>query len=379
MRRSAVAGPSLPRPLRLFMTADAVGGVWQYALDLARGLGGRADVTLAVLGPSPTAAQAAEARAMPGLVLVETGLPLDWTAETASEIERAGAGIAALAARARPDVIQLNAPALAAASFPAPVVAVCHSCVATWWEAVRGGPLPADFAWRTAAVARGLHAADALVAPTHAFAEAVRRSYGLVAAPSVVHNGRRPPAGPERPAEDFVFTAGRLWDEGKNLRILDRAAARLPVPVLAAGATQGPNGAGIALEAVRPLGALSDAAVAEHLSRRPIFASLARYEPFGLAVLEAAQAGCALVLSDVPTFRELWDGAARFVPAVDDDAVVETIGALRANRDERERLGAAARERSSRYTVEAAAESMLAVYRSVLTRPKVQPAKGVAA
>ena len=41
----------------------------------------------------------------------------------------------------------------------------------------------------------------------------------------------------------------------------------------------------------------------------------ALYEPFGLAVLEAAQAGCALVLSDIPTFRELWDGAALFVAA----------------------------------------------------------------
>jgi hypothetical protein len=35
-------------------------------------------------------------------------------------------------------------------------------------------------------------------------------------------------------------------------------------------------------------------------------------EPFGLAVLEAAQAGCPLVLSDLPGFRELWDGAALF-------------------------------------------------------------------
>jgi glycosyltransferase involved in cell wall biosynthesis len=37
------------------------------------------------------------------------------------------------------------------------------------------------------------------------------------------------------------------------------------------------------------------------------------YEPFGLTVLEAAISRCALVLSDIPTFRELWDGAALFV------------------------------------------------------------------
>ncbi len=43
-----------------------------------------------------------------------------------------------------------------------------------------------------------------------------------------------------------------------------------------------------------------------------VFASCARYEPFGLAVLEAAQAGMALVLSDIPSLREIWDGAAMF-------------------------------------------------------------------
>ncbi len=35
----------------------------------------------------------------------------------------------------------------------------------------------------------------------------------------------------------------------------------------------------------------------------------ARYEPFGLSVLEAALSGCALVLGDIPSLRE--SGATR--------------------------------------------------------------------
>src|SRR3546814_3716322 len=50
----------------------------------------------------------------------------------------------------------LHTPALVSAGrYPCPVIALLHSCVATWWEAVRGGPMPEDFNWRAALVAAG--------------------------------------------------------------------------------------------------------------------------------------------------------------------------------------------------------------------------------
>ena len=82
--------------MQVLMTADAVGGVWTYALDLAAGLAERGvDLTLAVLGPTPSEDQRAAAASIPGLRLVETGLPLDWTAATRAEIAEAGRRIAA--------------------------------------------------------------------------------------------------------------------------------------------------------------------------------------------------------------------------------------------------------------------------------------------
>jgi glycosyltransferase involved in cell wall biosynthesis len=215
---------------------------------------------------------------------------------------------------------------------------------------------------------RGYRAAEAVTAPTAAFAGATHRTYGLDRVPTVVRNGRRPVRLQDRAAGSFVFTAGRLWDEGKNLATLDRAAARLAAPVLAAGPLHGPNGACVTLAHVRSLGSLSDRGVAEQLSARPVFVSVARYEPFGLAVLEAAQAGCALVLSDIPTFRELWDGAALFVPAEDDRALVSAIERLLQDEGARDRLGRLSRERSRAYGVGAMSEAMLDVYRSVLAR-----------
>ena len=93
-------------------------------------------------------------------------------------------------------------------------------------------------------------------------------------------------------------------------------------------------------------------------------------------MLEAAQAGCALVLSDIPSFRELWDGAADFVPADDDRALAAAVE--RAARDPA-RLGAAAQRRAERYTVEAMASGTAALYRALLRRAATAASPGEAA
>ncbi len=382
MPKTLTRRPDEPRPLRVLMTADAVGGVWQYALDLAGGLAPHGvETTLAVFGPAPSRDQAEAAQAR-GVPILPTGLPLEWTAARPEEVEEAGRSFARLAGDLRPDIIHLNSPALAAeAAFPAPVIAVCHSCVASWWEAVCGGRLPEDFRWRTDLVRRGYDAADALVAPTKAFAEATARLYGLDRLPQVVRNGRSASERPNASGDPAtaVFTAGRLWDEGKNLATLDRAAARLPVPVRAAGPVEGPNGSRIELRHVAALGRLTDAEIAAELAAKPIFVSAARYEPFGLAVLEAAQAGCALVLSDIPTFRELWDGAAAFVPAEDDAAIASAVESLLNDPEARARFGRRARVRSDAYTVDAMSAGLLRLYRSFPVTDAGAPARAEAA
>lgn len=355
--------------LHVLLTCDAVGGVWTYALDLARGLTARGHrITLAVLGPDPDTAQRDEAAAIPSLALVAAGLSLDWIAESPAELARSGQALAALAAGVGADVVHLNSPALAVeASFPVPVLGTCHSCVKTWWTAVRGGALPADLAWRAELLGEGCGRVDALTAPTRAFALATAEAYGLERVPIVVPNGRAFPArqvGPA-PQHPFVFTAGRLWDEGKNLSLLDGAAGCLPVRVLAAGPTEGPNGAAIALRHARPLGRLSPDAVASHLAVRPVFVSTALYEPFGLAVLEAAGHGCPLVISDIPTFRELWDGAAVFVDPRDGEALAAALGGLLAVEGERDRLGRLAAGRAASYGLDRMVDETVAAYERI--------------
>lgn len=366
---------------RVLITADAVGGVWTYALDLAGGLAARGiEPVLAVLGPPPGADQRAAAGAIPGLELVETRTVLDWMAQGPADVRAAGAAVAALARDEGVDLVHLNSPALAAAAaFPGPVVAACHSCVATWWAAVRGTVLPPNFAWRAELTGRGYAAADGLIAPSRAFARATAEAYG-VPEPIVVHNGCRAVPGLSGPDEAvFVLAAGRLWDDAKGLATLDAAAARLSCPTRAAGATEGPNGARIVLRHVQALGRLDEAALARQLAGRPIFCAPALYEPFGLAVLEAAQAGCPLVLSDIPSFRELWADAAVFVPPRDAAALARALAALAIDPAERTRLAAVARACAKAYTVEAMVAGTLAVYDALTGRASpALPARRVA-
>ena len=354
--------------MKILMTADAVGGVWQYGTDLARGLARLGiETVLAVLGPAPSERQRALAKRVPGLRLVETGLALDWLAEDGRALANAAEEIAKLARDCGADLVQLNMPALAGlAQFPVPVVAVQHSCVATWWEAVNGTDLPQDFAWRTDLVRKGLEAADMVVAPTHAFGEMVRRCYDLPEPPRTVHNGRTPFVIAPGAPHDFAFTAGRLWDRGKNLDTLDAAAGELGVPLRAAGPLKGPNGTEVVFDNIHCLGSLEEEELGRWLAARPVFVSAALYEPFGLAVLEAAAAGCPLILSDIPTFRELWDGAALFLPPRDERAFTDAISTLVGDDFERSVLGHAAKERAAQYTPEAMAAQMANIYRSLL-------------
>jgi glycosyltransferase involved in cell wall biosynthesis len=226
--------------------------------------------------------------------------------------------------------------------------------------------MPNDFGWRTSLTAAGLAAADRVVAPSAAFADAVRSRYSLPQRPRVVHNGRSPLPLPARCLGDFAFTAGRLWDDGKDVATLDRAAARLGVPLWAAGPLAGPNGARIELAHARWAGVLDEAGLADRLSAKPVFVSAARYEPFGLAVLEAAAAGCPLVLSDIPTFRELWDGAAIFVAPGDDAGFAAAVRPTLDDTAERLMAGQAARQRAERFTPLAMAAGMAEIYRELV-------------
>jgi glycogen(starch) synthase len=337
--------------------------VWTYALELARALAAAGvRVDLATMGAPLSDAQREEAADVPGLAVFPSALRLEWMEEPWEDVRRAGEWLLGLERELRPDVVHLNGYAHGALDWSAPVVVVAHSCVLSWWSAVRGGRAPSAWDGYAEAVGRGLAGADALVAPTQAMLDAIVRHYGPQPRARVIPNARR--AGLFAPAakEPFVLSAGRLWDEAKNLAALDRVAACLPWPVYVAGDDSGPMGGRVSVRAVRPLGRLAPPALADQLGRAAIYALPARYEPFGLSVLEAALAGCALVLGDIPSLREVWGDSAAWVDPEDTDGLRAALEGLIRDPRARADAGARARERARAFTPARMASAYLEVY-----------------
>jgi glycosyltransferase involved in cell wall biosynthesis len=130
------------------------------------------------------------------------------------------------------------------------------------------------------------------------------------------------------------------------------AADRIHWPVWLAGETRHPDGSETQAREVNALGRLPSEQLAGWFARASIYALPAVYEPFGLSVLEAALSGCALVLGDIPSLREIWHEAAVFVDGRDHTAVAAGINRLIADRDLRLALARQARLRALDLTPE---------------------------
>lgn len=351
---------------RVLMTTDTLGGVWTYATSLASSLAALgAEVYLVSMGPRPRPDQR-EMLPDSAVRLIESDLALEWQDPDAADIIHTRDFFASLEERVRPDIIHLNSFREATLDWHVPVVVVAHSCVNSWGIACNDSDWLSEPKWRrySMLVEAGLDRADAWVAPTHAFGDVMSKHYHPRARGKVIHNGLASSSESPDPKKRFIFAAGRMWDAAKNLATLAAAGQDLDWPVFVAGTAA--SSAGHLAGGIELLGELSHAELRQRVRRAAIFASPARYEPFGLSVLEAAIGGCALVLSDIPTFRELWNGAAEFVQPDDVERLRAVLGELCADSHKRERLQLAAIKRARRYSTRQMTDAYARLYRSLI-------------
>jgi glycogen synthase len=352
--------------MKVLISTETVGGVLTYTAELAAALETQGiEVVVATMGSPPRPEQ----RALLPSRVHESDYRLEWMENPWEDVAAAGEWLLSLEEEERPDVVHLCSYAHGTVPFRAPKVLVAHSCILSCWRAVHGEEAPAEWDRYREKMSAGLTAADAVVAPTRAMLHELERNHELRPATAVViYNGSSVQMAPaETEKRDMVMGSGSFWDSAKNLAALDAAAEDLAWPVTVAGEL-GPEGE---MRHAKGTGPLAPADLAELRRGASIYAAPARYEPFGLGILEAARDRCALVLGYVPSLRELWRDAAIFIQPDDERALHEALEALIDDRPLRSDLARRAQRRAAEYSIQRAAHAYRRLYEQLVATREV--------
>lgn len=366
--------------MHALVTADTVGGVWTYTRELVTGLvrlGVR--VTLVSFGEIPKPQQTSWMDKLAGLDYRPTGFRLEWMQEAGEDVAASSEYLASIIDEVRPDVLHLNQYCYGALSVNVPVIVVAHSDVVSWWVAVHAEEPPDNdwIRWYRKTVQRGLAGATAVVAPSEWMLSCVRKYYLHPARTAVIYNGRDPNLfNPHVTKEEYVVSVGRVWDGGKQVNLLRQIEATVPIyiagppdhPESDAGS---PRRSNTRRKNVHYKGLQSEAQLRQLYSRAAIYAATSRYEPFGLAPLEAALSRCAIVANDIPSFREIWGDAAYYFRMNDPESLESTLQQLGSNAEVRaEYANRAYHYARRRYSAARMAEEYLHLYHSLVAAEK---------
>lgn len=353
--------------MHVLTTADTVGGVWAYTRELVSGLLRRGHrVTLVSFGKLPCTHQISWMHGLRNLDYRPTPFSLEWMQDCEEDIRCSVQYVVDLIREVKPDVLHFNQFAYGAIATQIPKIVVAHSDVISWWQAVRGQQPPATewITWYRQLVSRGLNSADTVIAPSEWMRTTIENNYGRSARSLVIYNGRSPGIfDPESEKQNRVVSVGRVWDQAKQVSLLAERAHSVPVWIV--GSQEHPekitNGhtTGTAVPGITFCGAQSEQEIRTLFAHASIYAATSRYEPFGLAPVEAALSRCALVANDIPTFREVWGDAAYYFRTNDADSLAEAIRTLSSDDQLRKEYGERAYECArSKYS----AERMLDAY-----------------
>lgn len=345
--------------MHVLVTADTVGGVWTYTRELVSGLSRRGHrVTLVSFGEIPSPSQSAWLDGLANVDFRATAFRLEWMQDSNDDLQTSREYLETVIDEVSPDVLHLNQYAYGALGVSIPKVVVAHSDVVSWWMSVNGA-LPEDSSWTRSyrdTVRSGLEQADVVVAPSAWMLDNVTKYYCRPERSQVIYNGRSPLLfNPHCSKENRVLTVGRLWDSGKQASLL--LSTKPPVPVTIAGMERHPDEAFRARAGLAPdtqgmvqfLGPQTEGQLRHLYSSTAIYAATSRYEPFGLAPLEAALSRCAIVANDIPPFHEIWGDAVLYFQRNDAPSLRDCLARLAGDRELRMTLANLAYNRARQY------------------------------
>lgn len=363
---------NLNKPLKVLMTADTVGGVWTYSIELIKSLQRYGtQFHLVTMGEKLKEWQRRDLDTLNNVELYETDYLLEWMEKPWRDIDESGEWLLHLERTIKPDLVHLNCYAYGTLPFRAPKIIVAHSDVFSWFFSVKKEDPPAqwnEYYWR---VKKGLRSADLLIAPSQAMMQHMQDIYSVNIPGRVIYNARSFEYFSPDEKQTYIMAMGRIWDEAKNIALLTEAAQYIPHSIRIAGDNSfAGNVFTASYQNVSYLGKLSTPEVAKQLSQAAVFVLPAKYEPFGLSILEAALSGCALVLGNIDSLREIWKDNAMYVDTDDTAVLAEAVNGLMSNKEERKRFAEKAYSRALEFSTELMAEKYLHTYQQLVQQQK---------
>jgi glycogen synthase len=344
----------------VMVTVEPPGAVWPHVDTLVRELSALG-VEVAVASITPLRpGQRMEYAGLPGVELLVCPTPASTPAEHLERRAAIADWLLAVEEMLNPDVVHLTGYLHAGLPWCGKLLVAGHPGAGAAY-----GRLDVDQRRVCrAAFQHGLRGADLVVTPTDTMLGALRRNFGVVHG-RVIREGRDPARFVPGIKEPVILSVGGLRDEAARVSPIERAAPNLPWPVVVAGEQLDVDGRPVRLEGVSSLGRLHLSQLMPWFNRASVFVANSA-EGAGAWVPEAALSGCALVLGDTAALRELWSGAALFVPAGDAESFASGLRTLLADRRLREAMGFAARRRAMRQPARVMAEAYLGTYRGLM-------------
>ena len=355
--------------MRVLLTTDTIGGVWTFTKELTTELlhAGHS-VALVSFGRAPSREQSAWSATIGAQYGISfryeaSNAPLEWMNPNENAYAAGELCLRRIADEFCPDLLHSNQFCFGRLQIPVPRLITAHSDVLSWGAACRpNGFEPSP--WLTCycnMVEQGLSAADAVAAPSRWMLDILGQYFSLPTQRRVILNGRTLPhsaADDERALQ--AVSAGRLWDEAKNLTMLAEVNSEVPIFVAGDGqhqAAAAPQNMGSAVQ----LGPLEERDLLALFRASSMYIATSIYEPFGLAPLEAALCGCAVLANDIPSLREVWGDAALYFENAD------ALSRLLAHMQASPSALLEARQRAGRRALQLNAARMTAEYLTLYT------------
>ena len=366
--------------MRLLITTDTIGGVWTFTSELTQQLLQRGhEIYLVSFGrePSPSQKQWAEDQLRSNeerLTSLYSTIPLEWMQNNEKAFEEGQEEILDDAACFRPDLILSNQFCFGRLDTTIPRIVVAHSDVLSWAKACKPSALDPTL-WLnryTSMVQAGLLDAAAIVTPTAWMGKALTNNFFLPRNVYVIPNGVSvEPAPHPPPVRKFqAITAGRLWDEAKGLESLRGLDVTLPILVAGENIFESQNPNASWPGNLTSLGPLSQAELHRHFRESDLYLCTSRYEPFGLAPLEAALCGCAVICRNIPSLREVWGEDALYFS--DNTSLAKLVKELGRDHQRLHTAQGRAHQRAHHFTPERMADSYLHLFQTVLQQQAQQ-------